>query len=70
MMADPCIYRGLSDEAFRIDAVTGRESQAEVWLCNWPTTLSAVPPWHQRLVGPGLAISPERDCATCPVRQP
>lgn len=68
MSIPPCVYRDLSDEAFRLDAA-GKETRIELWLCNWPTTLAAVPPWHRRLVGPGLAIDVEKDCANCAVRK-
>lgn len=65
----PCVFRDLADEAFRIDAATGREERVDVWLCAWPTTLGARPPWVTRAIGSGLAIDPEKDCASCPVRK-
>lgn len=68
MSAPPCVFRDLADEAFRLE-VNGNETRIDLWLCNWPTTLAAVPPWHRRLVGPGLAIDVERDCVACPVRK-
>lgn len=68
-MPHPCAFRDLSDEAYRIHAETGNQERVDVWLCNWPTTLAAVPPWHKRRVGPGLAIDPDRDCLDCPVRK-
>lgn len=68
-MPSPCAFRDLSDEAYRIDAETGKQERIDLWLCNWPTTLPAVPPWHKRRVGPGLAIDPDQDCENCPVRK-
>ena len=68
-MPDPCVYRDLADEAYRLDPASGAETRIEVWLCTWPTTLSAAPPWMARQVGPSPAIDPERDCINCPVRK-
>jgi hypothetical protein len=65
----PCIYRDLADEGFRIDAETGKETRIDVWLCTWPTTISAAPAWFTRRIGPSPAIEPDRDCMNCPVRK-
>jgi hypothetical protein len=70
MPAPPCVFRDLSDEAYRIDHLTGKQTLTEVWLCSWPTTLGAVPPWVKRTINGGLAIRPEHDCPNCPVRRP
>lgn len=76
MMADansvlvpPCVFRDLSDEAWRVSATTGQAVRCEVWLCSWPTTLGARPRWVERSIGAGLAIDPARDCVGCPVRR-
>ena len=65
----PCIYRDLSDDACEIDAVTGAERRIDIWLCNWPTTLTSVPDWFKRRIGSGPAIDPDRDCMNCSVRK-
>lgn len=69
MSVPPCIFRDLSDEALCLDAQSGKTRRIDLWLCSWSTTIGAAPPWHRRLVGSGLAISPEKDCLTCPVRR-
>ena len=68
-MVPPCVYRDLSDEGFRVDFATGKEQMVDVWLCSWPTTLGARPPWVQQKIGAGLAITPKHDCINCPVRK-
>jgi hypothetical protein len=68
MTIPPCVYRDLSDDAYRVDAVTGAEKRIEVWLCTWPTTLGAKPPWVESIIGKGLAITPATACPACPVR--
>jgi hypothetical protein len=68
MNAPPCVYRDLSDDAVRIEP-TGAQTKIDVWLCSWPTTIAAVPPWFPRRIGPSPAIDPERDCMNCPVRK-
>ena len=65
----PCFHRDLSDNAVSIDAATGDETRIDVWLCTWPTTIAAAPPWFPRRIGPSPAIDPERDCVNCPVRK-
>lgn len=65
----PCVYRDLSDEAYRVSLATGRKERREVWLCSWPTSLGARPRWVERCLGSGLAIEPESDCVNCPVRR-
>jgi hypothetical protein len=65
MPVPPCVYRDLSDDAVRIEA-SGKETRIDVWLCNWMPE-KPVPPYIRRFLG--MAIEPERDCASCPVRR-
>lgn len=68
MSVPPCSFRDLSDEAYRVDMATRRETRVDVWLCTWPSTMGARPPWVDRRLGAGIAIQPEIDCLNCPVR--
>lgn len=69
MNIPPCMYRDLSDDAVQIDPATGAQTRVDLWLCNWPTTLAAVPAWFRRRIGSGPAIDPDPDCINCPVRK-
>lgn len=68
-----CIHRDISDEAYRVDMTSGRETPIQVYLCNWPEANPAffvdAPRWLQKQVYPGLAVVPERDCVNCPARR-
>lgn len=57
MPLPPCLHRDLADEAYRIDAATGAERRVDVWLCTWPTTIKAAPPWMAKRLGPSPAIA-------------
>lgn len=65
----PCIHDQISDEAYVIDD-RGNTAPAIVHLCEWPDQNPGrfvdAPRWLLRLVGAGLAITPERDCVGCP----
>lgn len=61
----PCVYRDMSDEAYRLSS-PGKHERIDVWLCSWPTTLGPTPRWVRRSIGFGLAITPEHDCRNCP----
>jgi phosphotransferase system IIA component len=67
----PCVFRDLSDEAYRVDLQSGTQTRIDVWLCGWPTTLMNTPKprWVDRAIGHGLAINPEADCVNCPSRR-
>jgi hypothetical protein len=64
----PCIHLDVSPEAY----VDGQP--ATVHLCcfpdNEPARFVDAPRWLLRLVGSGLAITPEKDCAGCPAYKP
>ena len=62
------LHRDLADEAYRLDPATGVEQRVDLWLCTWPTTIKAAPPWMARRLGPSPAIDPETDCANCAAR--
>lgn len=68
MPLPPCLHRDLADEAYRIDAETGKEQRVDLWLCTWPTTIKVAPPWMAKRLGPSPAIDPETDCVNCAVR--
>ncbi len=67
--ATGCRNLEAAEAAVSVDPA-GRERPITVHLCNWPhhhrRELAAAPRWLQRLVGPGLAIDPQRDCIGCP----
>ena len=69
MTPAPCIYLSAAAEAASI-APDGTEVEAAVCLCTWPDMhperFVDAPMWLLRLVGPGLAIDPERNCVGCP----
>jgi hypothetical protein len=64
-----CYYNRASPEAYAVSE-TGEERRIEVRLCEWPDQnpdrFVDAPRWLLRLIGGGLAITPERDCVGCP----
>lgn len=72
MTARRCIYLVASEEAYRIDPHTGKQTPAEVLLCNWAEfapeaqpKLIDTPPWLQRNSLAGHLMR-DTDCQTCP----
>lgn len=63
-----CRHLGVSEEAYQVDAVTGRSAPALVHLCcfvdNEPGRFVDMPRWLVNAVY-GRAIRPELDCAGC-----
>lgn len=59
-----------ADEAYAVDPLTGEQPPIAVDLCERPDQnpdrFVSAPRWLLKLVGAGLAVTPERDCPGCP----
>lgn len=68
-MAERCAHLDVSEEAYSIDFVTGKEGPAKVHLCCWPAAnaarLTDAPSWFAKRIGPSPSIVPEADCPGC-----
>lgn len=62
-----CAHLDVSEEAYSIDALTGKQEPIKVYLCRWLTDnaerLRDLPRWIDRQLGG--AIMPETDCPGC-----
>ena len=66
-MSERCTHLDVSEEAYSINLVTGKQEPAKVHLCRWMSDTAArltdLPAWITRQLGG--AIDPERDCPGC-----
>jgi len=67
-----CKHAWRAREAYRIDAVTGKTTEAIgpmlcVWWNNVSPLLGTVPPWLTRNAGAGHLLNYPDDCTSCPV---